>query len=160
MPTHHEDESEGPLAEHTIPSINTFRMDEPDHARNEVTKLVQYMRDEDGDPLAMACAELYAQKQYSKFVATMVVKVLDEKQKDYTAADTGVRLLRQMEILMRDTMIYMGQEDLIITEARESKLQQMFTTTFNAAVKNSGKTVLFMIVITDSLPRKESGGQV
>ena len=160
MPTHHEDESEGPLAEYTIPSINTFRMDESDHARNEVTKLVQYMRDEDGDPLAMACAELYAQKQYSKFVATMVVKVLDEKQKDYTAADTGVRLLRQMEILMRDTMIYMGQEDLIITEARESKLQQMFTTTFNAAVKNSGKTVLFMIVITDSLPRKESGGQV
>ena len=54
-------------------------------------------------------------------------------------AELGARVHSQMKILMSDLMVYLEQEDLVITEAREAKLAQMLTSAFCAAMKNKGR---------------------
>jgi len=102
-----------------------------------VDKIVRDMMT-DLQRLEVVCRELYVQMQFSKEVAKMYISLLEEKCMDYTVATMGVRLHNQMKVFVCDLMVYLSQEDLVITEAREMKLAQMLTCMFSAVIKNKG----------------------
>ena len=149
-PTHTDTaEMVGPHPEFTLPLIGAYRGDTSEHAAAEIDKLLQgalsenekdKKKGERGEKGTVAvCAELYATRRFNRTVVQMYLELLELKQQDYQVAVAGSKMLEQMKILMRDMMIYLGQEDLVITEAREAKLSQMLTSTFGAAVKNKAK---------------------
>ena len=138
-PTHTEEaDMVGPYPDFTIPSIKAFRGDASDQAAAEVKQLVEGALQDGDRGLHLVCKELYATRQLNKTVASMYRELLDLKQQDYKVARCGIDLHSKMKTLMRDLMIYLGQEDLVITDAREAKLSQMLTTTFSAALKHKG----------------------
>ena len=139
VPTHYADVEEGPLPEYTLPNLNAFLDDESDHVENEVAEVIAYATKDKGKSIPTFARELCAERRRNAHLNRMVLALIENKQVDYGMAMATQKLHAQHKELALDLLTLMGQEDLSIKEARETKLKEHMTSGFESALKASGK---------------------
>ena len=100
-------------------------------AQQEITKIVNLVSENQERYLEGMARELFAQRQRATHLHKLYTKLLEEKQKDFDAANLGKKLHEQRKEFVLDLLTMLGQEDLTIKEAREANLLNISPTNFN-----------------------------